>query len=82
MRANWKTKYHKLAKRKHKADLQCREVALQNRELREALKGREWRGLRAVDMLSIVPPDPENTYFVRINNDGTFTVGIDGGPRL
>lgn len=78
MKANRKAKYRRLAKKKHKSDLQCRDLALQNRELREALSGREWRGLRAVDILSIIPPDPHNTYFIRINDDGTFTVGLDG----
>jgi hypothetical protein len=82
MKANWRTKYGKLAKKKHKADLRCRDLALQNRELRTALNravsGREWRGLRAIDILSVIPPDFENTYFVRINDDGTFTVGLDG----
>jgi hypothetical protein len=76
--AGWRTKYRKLAKRKYKADLERRDLALKNRELRAALQGREWRGLRAVDILSVVPPDPDNTYFVRINDDGTFTVGLDG----
>lgn len=86
MRANWRAKYHKIAKKKYQSDLQCRDLALENRELRSALNvavnGREWRGLHAVDILSVVPPDPHNTYFVRINDDGTFTVGVDGGPRL
>lgn len=82
MKANWKTKYRKLAKRKYRSDLQCRDLALKNRELRAELRtateGREWRGLRAIDILSVIPPDFDNTYFVRINDDNTFTVGLDG----
>jgi hypothetical protein len=39
--------------------------------------GQEWRGLRAEDSLSLIPPDPDKTYFVRVNQDGTFTVGVD-----
>jgi hypothetical protein len=37
MRAGWRAKFYKMAKQKHKTDLQCRELALENRELRERL---------------------------------------------
>lgn len=82
MYKNWRKKYYRLAKSKHKVNLQCRDLALKNRELRTELRtateGREWRGLRAIDILSVIPPDFDNTYFVRINDDNTFTVGLDG----
>jgi hypothetical protein len=45
-------------------------------EARSALPyvlGKEWRGLRAVNSLSLIPPS-DDTYTVRINDDNTFSV--------
>ena len=42
--------------------------------------GWEWVGLQAHDALSLIPPDREGTYIVRINDDNTFSVRYNRGP--